>query len=60
MTVYLANFNIPTDSTPYTRQKALIVDAINTYGTANIGGVTVGNEFILECVSFSCFGHSCR
>ncbi|THH32245.1 hypothetical protein EUX98_g1958 [Antrodiella citrinella] len=48
MQVYLAIYNIPTDSTPYTRQKGEIQTAIETFGTNNIAGVTVGNEFILD------------
>ncbi|EPQ52588.1 glycoside hydrolase family 17 protein [Gloeophyllum trabeum ATCC 11539] len=48
MTVWLANYNIPTDKTPYTRQKQAIQEAIQTYGTDHIGGVTVGNEFMLN------------
>ena len=48
MTVFPGIYNIPTDSTPYTRQKALITDALTTYGTDNIGGITVGNEFMLK------------
>ena len=50
MTVWLGNYNIPDDATPYTRQKQAIQEAIQTYGTGNIGGITVGNEFILESV----------
>ncbi|KZT19017.1 glycoside hydrolase family 17 protein [Neolentinus lepideus HHB14362 ss-1] len=48
LTVWLANYNIPTDDTPYTRQKAAIQSAIQTYGTDHIGGVTVGNEYMLN------------
>lgn len=51
MTVYIANFPVATDNnTAYDRQRNLIQAAIQTYGTNNIGGVTVGNEFILESV----------
>ncbi|OBZ72004.1 putative glucan endo-1,3-beta-glucosidase btgC [Grifola frondosa] len=49
--VYLANYPIPTNSTPYTRQRDAIIEAIQTYGTDNILGVTVGNEFILNYVT---------
>ncbi|KAI0067263.1 glycoside hydrolase [Artomyces pyxidatus] len=48
MTVWLANYPIPTDNTVYTRQRDLIMQAIQTYGTSNIGGVTVGNEWMLN------------
>jgi hypothetical protein len=51
LTVWLANYNEPDDAgVAYTRQRDLIIDAIKTYGTGNIGGVTVGNEFMLKYV----------
>jgi exo-beta-1,3-glucanase (GH17 family) len=49
MQVYLGNYPVPDDNnTAYDRQKLLIQQAIQTYGTNNIAGITVGNEFILE------------
>ncbi|KDQ57152.1 glycoside hydrolase family 17 protein [Jaapia argillacea MUCL 33604] len=48
VSVYLANYNEPTDHTVYTRQKAAIQAAIQTYGTDHILGVTVGNEYMLN------------
>jgi exo-beta-1,3-glucanase (GH17 family) len=49
MTVYLANYNVYNDQgAAYERQLALILNAIQTYGTTNIAGVTVGNEFMLN------------
>ena len=48
MTVWLGNYNIPTDSTPYDRQKQEIQTALQAYGTDNIGGITVGNEWMLN------------
>ncbi|CAE6332958.1 unnamed protein product, partial [Rhizoctonia solani] len=39
------------DDTAYTRQRDLIKDAITTYGTDHIGGVSVGNEYILNSVT---------
>jgi len=48
MTVWLANYNVATNSTPYVQQRDYIMDAVKTYGTANIGGIAVGNEFILD------------
>jgi len=48
MTVYLANYPIDTDPAPYLRQRDAIVDALKTYGTNNVAGVTVGNEFMLN------------
>ncbi|KIM39930.1 glycoside hydrolase family 17 protein [Hebeloma cylindrosporum] len=52
MTVYLGNYPIATDNgTAYERQRDLIKVAIQTYGTDHIGGVTVGNEFMLNYVN---------
>lgn len=48
MQVYLGIYNIPTDSTPYTRQRDAIQQAIQTFGTDHVAGVTVGNEFMLK------------
>lgn len=53
MTVWLGNYNVPNDAgAAYVRQRDVIKDALQTYGTDNIGGITVGNEFILKYVSF--------
>ncbi|KAF9485160.1 glycoside hydrolase family 17 protein [Pholiota conissans] len=52
MTVYLGNYPVPTDNgTAYTRQRDVLKQAIQTYGTEHIGGVTVGNEFMLNYVT---------
>ncbi|KAF5359250.1 hypothetical protein D9756_003097 [Leucocoprinus leucothites] len=49
MTVYLGNYPIPTDGgAAYARQKDILKQAIETYGAGPIGGVTVGNEFMLN------------
>lgn len=48
MQVYLGNYAIPTDSTPYTRQRDAIKQAIVDFGTDHVAGVTVGNEFMLN------------
>jgi exo-beta-1,3-glucanase (GH17 family) len=49
MTVYLGNYPIATDNNAaYNRQRDEIKSAIQTYGTDNIGGITVGNEFMLK------------
>jgi len=49
MQVYLGNYNLATDNgTAYLRQRDVIKEAIQTYGTNNILGVTVGNEFMLN------------
>lgn len=51
MTVFIANYPDATDDgVAYNRQKTAIESAIQAYGTDHIGGVTVGNEFILEYV----------
>ncbi|KAF6759952.1 glycoside hydrolase family 17 protein [Ephemerocybe angulata] len=42
MQVWLGNYPIPTDNGDAMQK------AIQTYGTDNIGGITVGNEFILN------------
>ena len=55
MTVYLGNYNIPTDAgAAYVRQRDVIKEALQTYGTDHIGGITVGNEFMLKYVPWSC------
>jgi len=49
MTVYLGNYAIATDNgAAYQRQRDEIKSAIQTYGTDHIGGLTVGNEFMLN------------
>jgi exo-beta-1,3-glucanase (GH17 family) len=49
MTVFLGNYPVPTDqNAAYDRQRDLIKSALQTYGTNNIGGITVGNEFMLN------------
>ncbi|KAL0949275.1 hypothetical protein HGRIS_009353 [Hohenbuehelia grisea] len=46
--VFLGNYPVPSDPTVYTRQRDIIKQAIQTYGTDHIAGVTVGNEFMLN------------
>jgi exo-beta-1,3-glucanase (GH17 family) len=49
MSVFIANYPDATDNgEAYNRQKSAIQSAIQAYGTDHIGGVTVGNEFILD------------
>lgn len=56
MTVWVGNYAVATDNgTAYDRQRDELEAAIQKYGTANIGGMTVGNEFILECVLLTGF-----
>ncbi|KAH7102873.1 glycoside hydrolase [Auriculariales sp. MPI-PUGE-AT-0066] len=51
MKVYLGNYISPSDTVAYTRQKANIEDALKTYGSDNVIGVTVGNEVMLNACS---------
>lgn len=47
--VWLGNYPIATDNgTAYLRQRNEIQQALLTYGTDHIGGITVGNEFMLK------------
>lgn len=56
MSVYLGNYPDATDNgTAYERQKGEIQTALQQYGAANVLGVTVGNEFILELAFVSEF-----
>jgi len=49
MTIYLGNYPIATDNgTSYIRQRDILKTVIQTYGTDNIDGMTVGNEFMLN------------
>ena len=59
MQVYLGNYAVATDNgTAYQRQRDEIKTAIQTYGTDHIGGVTVGNEFMLKYGHLPKFEHS--
>jgi exo-beta-1,3-glucanase (GH17 family) len=52
MEVYLGNYpNSDDNNVAYLRQRELIKDAIQTYGTDHVAGVTVGNEFMLNYVT---------
>mgnify|MGYP001415174949 CR=1 FL=1 len=46
--VYPGIYTLPDHPEVYIRQRDLILDAIRTYGTEHIGGITVGNEFMLK------------
>ncbi|EKM80404.1 hypothetical protein AGABI1DRAFT_113592 [Agaricus bisporus var. burnettii JB137-S8] len=48
MQVFLGNYPIPDDNTPYERQRDIIKEALQTYGADHVAGVTVGNEFMLN------------
>ncbi|TFK43665.1 glycoside hydrolase family 17 protein [Crucibulum laeve] len=49
--VFLGNYVVATEPTAYERQRNTIKDAILTYGTDHIAGITVGNEFMLNYVT---------
>ena len=49
MKVYLGNYPIPDDDhRAYRRQRDIIRQALETYGTDHVAGITVGNEFMLK------------
>jgi len=48
MQVFLGNYVLPDEPTAYTRQRDTLREAIETYGTDHIEGITVGNEFMLN------------
>lgn len=50
MTVWVGNFVSTDDASAYTRQRDILKQAIQDYGVDHIGGVTVGNEFMLNYV----------
>ncbi|KAG8213259.1 glycoside hydrolase family 17 protein [Butyriboletus roseoflavus] len=52
MSVWLGNYPVSTDNgTAYQRQKGEIQTALQQFGAANVAGVTVGNEFILDYIT---------
>jgi len=51
MHVWLGNYVVRDDNgAAYTRQRDAIKAALQTYGADHVGGITVGNEFMLKCV----------
>ena len=49
MKVYLGNYPIPDDDhRAYRRQRDIIRQALETYGSDHVAGITVGNEFMLK------------
>jgi len=48
MEVFLGNYVLPDEPDAYTRQRDVLREAIETYGTDHIAGITVGNEFMLN------------
>ncbi|CAA7259638.1 unnamed protein product [Cyclocybe aegerita] len=51
MQVFVGNYVVDGDPGAYERQREVIKEAIETYGTEHIAGVTVGNEFMLNYVT---------
>lgn len=48
MEVWLGNYVMPGEDEAYARQRDAIQAAIKKYGTKHIGGITVGNEYMLN------------
>jgi len=48
MSVYLANYVMPNQDDIFVRQMSEINQAVQTYGTKNVAGCIVGNEFMLD------------
>jgi len=51
MEVFIGNFVVEGDDTAYKRQRDVIKEMIEKYGTQHIAGITVGNEFMLNYVT---------
>jgi len=49
--IYPAVYIVDGDDAGYTRQKTAIQQSLQTYGTDNILGITVGNEFMLNYIT---------
>ncbi|KAH9482792.1 putative glucan endo-1,3-beta-glucosidase btgC [Psilocybe cubensis] len=49
--VYLGNYVVDGDPGAYERQRDVLKQALMTYGSDNIAGLTVGNEFMLNYVT---------
>ncbi len=50
MTVWLGNYVVPDSKDAYTRQRDVLKQALQDYGVDHVGGITVGNEFMLKYV----------
>ncbi|KAF8639639.1 hypothetical protein AX17_000904 [Amanita inopinata Kibby_2008] len=48
MQIFAGNYVLPSEDAGYQRQRDALKEAIQTYGTDHIGGITVGNEFMLN------------
>jgi len=53
--VYVGNYVVTNDASAYQRQRQAIKEALETYGTDHIAGITVGNEFMLNWVTTAGF-----
>jgi len=54
MSVFLGNYPVSTDNNAaYDRQRDEIKSALQTYGPDNIGGITVGNEYMLNYLNLN-------
>ncbi|KAF9058063.1 glycoside hydrolase superfamily [Panaeolus papilionaceus] len=51
MEVFIGNYVVEGDDSAYKRQRDVIKEVIQTYGTQHIAGITVGNEFMLNYVT---------
>ncbi|KIY69725.1 glycoside hydrolase family 17 protein [Cylindrobasidium torrendii FP15055 ss-10] len=51
--VYLGNYPTVDDDSVFTRQNDAIKQALQTYGSDHVAGITVGNEVILNAVTAS-------
>lgn len=48
LTLYITATATSDSGAAYRRQRDLIKDALQTYGTDHVEGITVGNEFMLK------------
>lgn len=48
MTIYAANYVMPSQDAVFARQMGELSQAIQNYGPQNFAGITVGNEFMLK------------
>ena len=49
--VFPAIYVVDKDDAGFLRQKTALQQALQTYGTDNVLGITVGNEFMLNCIT---------
>jgi len=46
----MARTDLEPEDESYIRQKTILTNALTTYGTSNVLGITVGNEYVLNSV----------